>query len=806
MRAKLRALVTAASVALFVAVAPVMGAGLSVIGAQPAEAAVVSRIDVVGVQRVDAETVRTYLTISPRRSFGADDVDASLKALFATGLFSDVNISQRGSALVVTVVENPVINRVSIEGNKKQKDEILLTQIQSKPRSVLTRAKVQSDVQRILEIYRRTGRFRASVEPKIISLAQNRVDLVFEVDEGDKTGIARITFIGNKAFSDGRLRDVIKTRETGLLGWLRTTDSYDPDRLNADQELLRQFYYQRGYADFRIISAVADLDRERNTFFVTFTVEEGEEYTYGDVQVQSTLASADPETLRASVETDPGSTYDSREVEKSLEELVLQVAEKGYAFAQVRPRGDRDYENRTISITYYVDEGPRVYIDRINIRGNTRTRDYVIRREFDVAEGDAFNRVLINKAERRLKDLNYFKSVRITTTPGTAPDRVVVNVDVEEQATGAVSFGAGYSTSEGIIGDISVTERNFLGRGQYVKLAVGGGESRETYDFAFTEPYFMGRRLSAGINLYRHVYEENDYRQYNEEVTGGGLNFGLPLNDEMTFNTFYQAYERKFDVVAGLKDGCSYSGSGPVPASCDANNDGIVDADLSAAEVSRAVKQSIGTTFTSLVGYSLVYDTLDDQKMPHEGIYAMFKQEFAGVGGDVTFLRTTVEGRYYQEIMPDWGVIGMAKAKAGYITGLGERLRLPDHFFIGGETIRGFESQGIGPRDRLTGDALGGRAYIAGTVEANFPIPVLPSELGFYGAVFADAGTLWDVDPKAARGVPIIGNDGALRASLGAGLLWDSPFGLIRADFAWPVMKEDYDQEQVFRIGGGTTF
>ncbi len=801
MRANLTALVKAAAAALFLVVAPLAAPGLPVLGADVAEAAVVSRISVEGVQRVDVETVKTYLTITPGKSFGADDVDQSLKALFKTGLFSDVNISQRGGTLVVSVVENPVINRVSFEGNKKQKDELLLSQVDSKPRSVLTRAKVQADVQKILEIYRRTGRFRASVEPKIISLPQNRVDLVFEINEGDKTGVSRITFIGNHAFSDGRLRDVIKTRESGLLSWLRTTDNYDPDRLNSDQKLLREFYYRHGYADFRIISAVADLDRERNTFFVTFTVDEGDQYTYGDVKVQSSLASIDPEELRSRVKTDPGSTYDSREVQKSMEDLVLDVSEKGYAFAQVRPRGDRDYENHTISLTYYVDEGPQVYIERINIRGNTRTRDYVIRREFDVAEGDAFNRVLIDKAERRLKDLNYFKSVRITTEPGSEPDRVIINVDVEEQATGAVSFGAGYSTSDGVIGDISVTERNFLGRGQYVKLAVGGGENTETYDFQFTEPYFLGRRLSAGIAIYRHVYDNNDYRQYNEEVTGAKINFGLPLTDEVTFNTFYHGYQRNFDVDRGLKDGCYWQDkSTPRPATCGpgTNRD----------EVSYAVKDAIGETFTSMIGYSLVYDTLDNKKMPKEGIYGEFKQEFAGVGGDVSFLRTTVEGRYYQELLADWGVIGMLKAKGGYVVGVGERLRLPDHFFVGGETIRGFETQGIGPRDRITGDALGGRAFIAGTAEADFPLPALPSELGLYGAVFADAGTVWDVDDsfKGHKKTRIVGNDGAIRASIGVGLLWDSPFGLIRADVAWPVVKEKFDETQLFRIGGGTTF
>ena len=567
MRVLLTALQAVFVAALILAAAPLA----PVSGVSTAEAAVVGRIDVEGNQRVQDETVIAYVTIVPGRNFGSDDIDDSLKALFATGLFSDVSIVQRGRALVVTVAENPIIYKVSFEGNDKYEDKILLSQVRSKPRSVLTRAKVQADTQLLLEMYRRKGRFRATVEPKIIDLPQNRVNLVFEISEGDKTGVARITFIGNRAFSDGRLRDVIKTRESGLLSWLRTTDTYDPDRLNADQEALREYYFRHGYADFRIVSAVADLDRERNTFFVTFTVDEGEQYTIGEVTVQSSLSEVDPTDLSGSVRTDTGDTYDSREIAKTLEELTVEVSKRGYAFAEVRPRGERDYENRVINLTYDIDEGPRVYIERIEIRGNSRTRDYVIRRELDFAEGDAFNRVLLDKAKRRLKNLNFFKDVQVSTQQGSSPDRVVIIIRVQEQSTGELSFGAGYSTSEGIIGDISITERNFLGRGQYVRLAVGGGESSRTYELSFNEPYFTGRRLSAGFDLYRRQFEETDFRSYDETTTGGNLHFGLPLNDDVTLNLLYSAYEREFDVSRGLRDGCLWrnQNSTPIPAACD---------------------------------------------------------------------------------------------------------------------------------------------------------------------------------------------------------------------------------------------
>lgn len=761
------------------AIGVVAPANLPLLSIAEAQAAVASTIVVEGNTRIEDETVRAYLTIQPGRSYGPADVDESLKALFATGLFADVKIVQRGGSLVVTVSENPIINKISFEGNKRLSDETLTGVIQSTPRSVLTRARIQSDVQRVLEAYRRSGRFRAEVEAKIIERSNKRADLVFEISEGDKTGVERITFIGNKHFSDGRLQDVIRTRESGLLSWLRTTDVYDPDRLSADQELLRRYYFKHGYADFRVVSAIAELDREQNVFYVTFTVEEGEQYSFGEIDVQTSLASVDVDQLRGTVRTTPGKTYNSELVEKSLEDLTLEVSAQGYAFAQVRPRGDRDYENRTISITYYIDEGPRAYIERINIRGNDRTREYVIRREFDIAEGDAFNRVLIDKAERRLKNLTFFKEVRISTERGSAPDRVVINVDVEEQPTGEVSFGVGYSTSDGVIGDISISEKNFLGRGQYVRLAVGGGGSKQTYEFSFMEPYFMGRRISMSLDLYRKVYDDNDNRAYDERTTGGGIGFGLPLrDDELRLNVFYRIYQTKISVDTGIT-------------------------------ASPAILDATGTRLTSLVGYSLVYNTLDNNKAPRDGIYAKFQQEFAGVGGDVSFIRTTAEGSIYHEVLPEWGIVGMLKASGGHVMGVGKRLRINDHFFKGGETVRGFASYGFGPRDSTTGDALGGRYFIAGTAEATFPFPYIPKELGLSGAVFADAGSLWNVDPGSSTAFPavtLINNNFAVRASVGFGIQWESPFGPLRADVAWPLVKEAGDETQIFRLGGGTRF
>lgn len=756
-----------------------------------AAAATVSQVTVVGNQRVDDETIRAYLSIKPGRSFSAQEVDQSLKSLFETGLFSDVSIVQRGGSLVVTVVENPIINKIVFEGNKKFKDEQLSSVVQSRERSVFTRSRIQTDVQRILELYRRSGRFRASAEPKVIELEQNRVNVVFEIVEGPKTDVARISFIGNKAFSDSKLRNVVDTRQTNILSFLRSGDSYDPDRLAADEQKIRRFYLERGYADFQVISSVADLDRERNTFFITFSMEEGERYRFGAIDVDSVVPGIDPESLKRLAVAYEGEMYSSKRVEESLEAITIELASSGYAFAQVRPRIDRNFEERTIGVTFVVDEGPRAYIERINIRGNDRTVDYVIRREFDIAEGDAFNRVMIDRAERRLKNLGYFKNVRITTEPGSAPDRVVVNVDVEEQPTGELSFGAGYSTSEGIVGDISLTERNFLGRGYRVTAKIGGGENSNTYEFGFTDPYFLGRRVSAGFDVFQKEFGSTDFRNYDYSSTGGGLAFGLPITENLTIRLANKIDSQEINVK-GFTPG-----------------DALVTCP---AGVSRAICQSAGDTLVSSVEYSIIYNSLDNRKAPRDGIYAKFTQEFAGVGGDVSFLRTTGTASYYKEILPDPGIVGLLRVQGGHIQGMGgDDIRLLDAFYRGGETIRGFASSGIGPRDAGTGvgdtDALGGKVYLAGTAELQFPVPGLPPELGFSGAVFADAGTVYgtDIDPTIlASGA--INDDSSIRSSVGGSILWDSPLGPLRADFAYVLSKESYDEEQFFRFGGGTRF
>ncbi len=477
-----------------------------------------SSIVVEGSRRVEADTIRSYFKPGPGGRLGPEQEDEALKSLLGTGLFADVRINHAGGRIVVTVVENPVINRVAFEGNKKAKDEQLTAEVQSKPRGTLSRPTVQADVQRIIEIYHRSGRFDVSVDPKIIELPNNRVDLVFEIKEGEKTGVKDIRFVGTHAFSSGRLKDIVKTSESNFLSFLQTTDIYDPDRVEADRDLLRRFYLKHGYADVRIVSAVGEYDPSKKGFVVTFTIDEGAQYRVGTVDVVSNVHAIDPASLRSQVKLGPGSVYNADLVEKSVESMTIAAAKHGYAFATVRPRGDRKFETKTINLVFVVEEGARAYIERINVRGNTRTRDYVIRREFDLSEGDAYNRALVDRAERRLKNLNYFKTVKITNEPGSAPDRVVVNVDVEEQPTGEFSVSGGYSTADGLIGEVSVADRNLMGRGNYAKASFTYGQYVKGFDLSFVEPYLFGYRMAGGIDLFARQNLANSYVSYDSQT------------------------------------------------------------------------------------------------------------------------------------------------------------------------------------------------------------------------------------------------------------------------------------------------
>lgn len=768
-----------------------------------AQATAIRAINVAGNKRVEPETVRSYLQFSVGSTYDPEKVDGSIKALFGTGLFSDVRIDRSGADVVVTVVENPVINQVAFEGNSEVDTETLRNEVQMKPRSVFTRARVQQDVQRILDVYRRQGRYAATVEPKIIELEQERVNLVFEITEGSATKVKGIHFVGNKAFSDTQLRDVISTTEKGWFDFLKGTAIYDPDRMSLDRELLRQYYLKNGYADVQVTAANAELDRDGSGFFLTYSIEEGEQYDFGDINVESTVAAIDASRFKGELLTESGNTYNASQIEKSVEKLTTAISQQGFAFARVRPQATPDPVSRKISLNYVIEEGPRVYIERINISGNTRTKDYVIRREFKVAEGDAYNPMMVDQAKKRLTNLGLFKGVEVKRRPGSSQDRVVLDVELVEQSTGELSFGAGYSTAEGVIGDVSITERNLMGNGQFLRLSLSGSFQRLQANLSFTEPRFLDRNLAAGFDIFAKTTNmgqsgggltggTSGTGSYQSSRYGGTLRLGFPLSEKLWMQTNYTA-----------------------------SRDEITDVSpYSSLAIRQAGEQ--GASYTSLMGTTLTYDLRNDPRNPTKGLWFQVGGDFAGLGGDVQYVSFAAEARGYYPITDSITFVG--RAIGGSIASWGgSDLRLIDLFFKGGETVRGFDRAGYGPRDLNTGDALGGSMYWATTAEVRFPIPFIPDDLGITGAVFADAGSLWGTSTSgitegcgatpanynSANGTwnaVCTADSSAIRASVGASIMWASPVGPIRMDFAKVLSKQTYDEEQFFRFGAATKF
>jgi len=765
--------------------------------ADKAAAAVVSAIVVRGNQRVDVGTIRSYVTIKPGKSFSSFDVDQSLKALFSTGLFSDVQVFRSGRSLIVKVVENPTVNEVIFQGNSRLKDNRLQAIVQLTGRSIFTDGKLDSDVQRIRSSYERTGRNAATVEGRVVSLENNRVNVVFDINEGDRTKIANITFVGNNAYSDRRLTDLLSINETNILSWLRRDDIYDPDRMRADEEKLRRFYYNRGYADFQIVSSVADLDGGGNNYTITITVEEGDRYTFGEVVIENSISSVDTDQLYRELETRSGDVYSARKIEKTLVGVTTRIAKDGFAFAEVSPRGDRNFNERTISIVYYVDEGPKVYIEAIEIRGNTRTRDYVIRREFDVSEGDAYNRVLIQRAKQRLDRLGFFKRVNISTGAGSAPDRIIIFVDVTDEPTGEFSIGGGFSSDSGAIAEISFSEKNFLGRGQFIKIAGGIGADDQKYELSFTEPYFLGRRIAAGFDLSRLTTSASNSVRFDREANSAVIRFAAPLTDRLSILTAYE-YKAEDFTTGIIRNSLSLATQQIVPNFV--------------GDVVTGVGVSSGDWTTSALSYTLTYSSIDNLSSPREGIFASFKQTFAGLGGDAKFVRSEAKATGYYTLSEDQDIVGLLAVGGGYVFGVDQDLRVVDNFFQGGETIRGFSRFGIGPRDIDTNEPLGGTTYVNATAEVQFPLPILPRSLGLKGAVFAQGGTLFGNEysggfagPSATATLATL-NDIALRASVGASIIWESPFGPLRVDLSHALLKESYDRTEIFRFGISTKF
>ncbi|WP_316232738.1 outer membrane protein assembly factor BamA [Bradyrhizobium sp. SZCCHNPS2010] len=823
----------------------------NVVVSSPAAAQTVSSIEVVGNRRVEVETIRSYFKPGPGGTLDAGRIDDGLKALIETGLFQDVQINRQGGRIVVTVVENPVIGRVAFEGNKKIKDEQLSAEVQSKPRGTFSRPMVQSDASRIAEIYRRSGRYDVHVTPEIIEQPNNRVDLIFTIEEGPKTGVKAVEFVGNNAFSSYRLKDVIKTHETNILSFLGGNDVYDPDRVEADRDLIRRFYLKHGYADVQVVAALTEYDPEKKGFLVTFKIEEGQQYRVASVDFQSSISTLDPNSLRSFSRVNVGSLYNVENVEKSVEEMQIEASRRGYAFAVVRPRGDRNFEAHTVSVVFAIDEGPRTYIERINIRGNTRTRDYVIRREFDISEGDAYNRALVDRAERRLKNLDFFKSVKITTEPGSSSDRVILVVDLEEKSTGDFSVSGGYSTTDGALAEVSISERNLLGRGLFAKAAVTYGQFARGYSLSFVEPYLLDYRVALGLDFYQRQQLANNFISYGTKTLGFSPRLGFQLREDLSLQVRYSIYQQEITLPTTLANCNNRSdingGNGQIPFNptpAFANLNGISLAGSNGlgcfldGEASLPVRKELanGRTLTSALGYTLSYNTLDNNKNPTDGLLVDFKQDFAGVGGDVSYLKTALDAKYFTPLVSD--IVGIVHLQGGILNKIGNtELRMLDHFQMGPNLVRGFAPNGIGPRDINpfgTQDAIGGTKYWGASLELQMPFWFLPKEVGLKGAVYADAGGLWGyqgptswaqtgevnvsgcIRPTPATGtVPanpgtclglVYDDQNTVRSSVGVGLVWQSPFGPLRFDYAVPLTKGKFDRVQEFRFGGGTTF
>jgi len=727
----------------------------------------ISEIRVEGTQRVEPETVRSYMLVQPGDPFDSDRIDRSLKSLFATGLFADVALRREGDTLIVRVVENPIINRIAFEGNHKLSDQTLDAEVQLKPRVVYTRTKVQSDVKRILDVYRRNGRFAASVDPKVIPLEQNRVDLVFEIDEGPVTGVRSITFVGNHEFSASRLREILQTKESRWYRFFSSDDNYDPDRLTYDRELLRKFYLAEGYADFRVVSAVAELAPARDGFFITFTIEEGERYRFGKIDVTNQIKDVKIDDLKPLVTVAQGDWYNADQVDKTIAALTEALGNRGYAFVDIQPRVKRNADNRTIDVTFEIKEGPRVYVERIDITGNVRTLDKVIRREFRLVEGDAFNTSRLQRSEQRIKNLGFFKKTDVTTNPGSSPDKTVIGVNVEEQSTGEFSVGAGFSTSEGVLGDISIRERNLLGRGQDLRIGPVIAQRQHQVDLSFTEPYFLERNLAAGFDLFEINQDNQLIGQFNQFTVGGSLRMGYQITEPLRQTLKYTLRQ---DTINNVQP-----------------------------TASRFIQEETGTRNTSAVGQVLLYDKRDNRLDPSAGYFGQLGVDVAGLGGDVRYVRTLLTGGYYYSVAPQW-VLSLT-GEGGYIHGIEDTVRIEDRFFVGGDNLRGFATGGIGPRDLATNDALGGNIYYVGTVSLGFPVG-LPQELGITGRVFSDFGSLFNLDEKGDT----IADPHSLRVSAGFGVSWASPLGPIKLDLAVPVKRESFDKKQFFRIGFGTRF
>jgi outer membrane protein insertion porin family len=748
----------------------------------------ITSIVIEGNTRVEKATIENYISLHKGSLYNQNAADESVKKLFATGLFSNINITQRNNDLIVKVIENPMINKISFEGNRRIKKDSLLSEMTLKPRIVYSKTNLQKDVNKIIEMYNKSGRYAVSVDPKIIELEHNRINLVFEINEGPKTNIKNIYFTGNKKFTDGKLKKIINTKEKKWYNFFSSNDSYDADRIEYDRELLRRFYNAEGYADFKVISATSDLSPDRAAFIITYVIDEGERYRYGKIDIDTTLKNTNISELKSKIANVPGDYYNIDKIEDTVDDLTKALNDQGFAFVNIEPEFTRHTNENLIDIKFIIEEGRKAYLNRINIVGNLRTKDKVIRREFRIAEGDPFNATLIDRSEQRIKNLDFFEKVEVNKTLSNEyPDKVDINVEVQEKSTAKFNIAGGITTEDKKItpiGQISLIEDNFLGTGRQVGVMLQGARKRMDIELSLTDPYFMDKEIEAGIDLFRLSSDRRRSNPYQSLTVGGALRSGYEINEYLRHS---QRYTIKKDRISDIEK-----------------------------DVSDIIKDQEGKYSTSSLGHTLYYDRTNSHVRPTKGYSLKFDQEVAGLGGQAKFLRHEVNTRYYLPIKGDDVIFSLA-GNFGYISGAGgKKIRINERFFIGDigtYGLRGFQTGGIGPRAVNTkakygaGDALGGNLFYTGTAAVNFPLG-LPNELDISGSFFTDVGSLQKID-LASKYLPKrdhVLEDKSLRASVGLGFVWVSRLGPIRIDFAVPVLKKKYDKKQYWHIDFSTSF
>ncbi|MBX7198897.1 MAG: outer membrane protein assembly factor BamA [Rhodospirillaceae bacterium] len=733
-------------------------------------------IAVQGNQRVEPATIRTYLTVREGDTFDPARIDRSIKNLFATSLFADVSISRQGSTLLVRVVENPIVNRVQIEGNNKIKDEDITKEIQLRARVIYTRTKVQQDVEKILELYRRKGRFAARVEPKVIELPQNRVDLAFEITEGQPTYVRTINFVGNESYGDGDLRSVIQTREERWWRIFSSSDTYDPDRMNYDRELLRRHYLQNGFADFEVISSVAELSPNRENFYMTFTIKEGPRYKLTKVDLDVQIKDVPKENLQRAVIPQVGDWFNAKQIEDTVDAITDAAGASGYAFVDVSPQVQRDPEAHTIAETFHVREGPRVFVERIDITGNNVTVDKVLRREMILAEGDAFNTAKVRRSKERLQNLGFFKEEGGVTIDNvrseTYPDRTILKVKVEEDNTGEIQFGVGYSSASGALFDIGISQRNLLGTGNAISANLSIAQQNSQVSLSYTNPYFQDRRVVAGFDLVASKSDYSKYTGYTSNTYGGTARIGFQYNENLYQRFNYQAF---LQSLSGLTNATS-----------------------------QYVREQAGSSFLSQVSQVTTFDKRNNIIDPTRGYFIALNSDLAGLGGDQRFVRGGIGGAIYT--MPFDGWIISAGASGVYIVGLGQDVKIYQRSQLGGQSLRGFEDYGASPRDASTGDALGGDWMVTGNVELRVPLG-LPQDVGIKTRLFTDWGIIGPPKSIINSGAASVLYSTKPRGSAGFGFDWKSPVGVISVDYAlFIVGAQPFDRKTHFRINFGQRF